>query len=673
LFISEIRIENFRLFGSGNDAFVLCLNPGLTALVGDNDAGKTAIIDAIRYVLRTTDQEYVQLESTDFYQPSGGKDCADHISIRCKFEGLLPQDRGAFAEYLTYEERGPSKETVLFVVWLAKKQDKYPRSRRLQPIEWRSGEKGDGPLIEPGARSLLMATYLRPLRDAERAMSAGRGSRLSQILQHTPEILSEGNPFDHKQEPAIDPTTLSVLGIGDYASHLLGKSAGVAKTRQKLNQDYLSPLSFIGDPLSAQISVGQNSDESGRLRQLLEKLEVNLGQAQYPGEPSNRGLGTNNLLFMACELLLLGSEEEVFPLLLIEEPEAHLHPQRQLRLMGFLQDQIKTPRSDGQQIQIIVTTHSPNLASDIKLDNIVLIRDRKAFSLSRGNTMLEKSDYHFLERFLDVTKANLFFAKGVIIVEGDAENILLPTIARLIGRDLRKYGISLINVGGTGLRRYGKVFIRANPAKDGVISTPVACIADLDVMPDCAPSILGKLKDDEQLPQKSKRRWSVKSDFAGDMTLRKEEVRSKSSGQSVATFVADEWTLEYDLAYAGLAEELWVAAHLASKDERINEGKTKRWREVRIARKSFLDLCARADTTEKRATHIYACFADGTSKAVTAQYLAEILDWRISRKRLTSITLREKLPKYLVSAIEYVTSPFEPQAGSSQVEEPQSG
>jgi putative ATP-dependent endonuclease of the OLD family len=672
LFISEIKIENFRLFGSGDDAFVLRLNPGLTALVGDNDAGKTAIIDAIRFVLRTTDQEYVQLEPTDFYQPSGGKDCADHISIRCKFEGLLPQDRGAFAEYLTYEKRGLLTETVFFVVWLAKKQEKYVRSRRLLPIEWRSGEKGEGPLIEPGARSLLMATYLRPLRDAERAMSAGRGSRLSQILQHTPEIVSEGAPFDPSQNPAVDPTILSVLGIGDYAGHLLGKSAGIAKTRQKLNKDYLSPLSFIGDPLSAQISVGQNLDESGRLRQLLEKLEVNLGQGQQLGEPSNRGLGSNNLLFMACELLLLGSEEEVFPLLLIEEPEAHLHPQRQLRLMGFLQDQIKTPRADGQQIQIIVTTHSPNLASDIKLDNIVLIRDRKAFSLSRGKTMLDPADYRFLERFLDVTRANLFFAKGVVIVEGDAENVLLPTLARLIGRDLREYGVSLINVGGTGLRRYGRVFMRADSAKDGTISTPVACVADVDVMPDCAPCIVGKLKEGEQLPQKSERRWLVKSDFAGDLTFRKEEIRSKSSGQNVATFVADEWTLEYDLAFAGLAEELWIAAHLASKDERINDGKTKRWREVRAARKSFLKLCSQTDSTEKRAAYVYAWFTEGTSKAVTAQYLAEILEWKIRRKRLTSTSLREKLPKYLVSAIAYVTSPFEQQGGAGHAGGPQS-
>ena len=104
--ISEIRIENFRLFGAGKDAFRLSLKPGLTALVGENDAGKTAVIDALRFVLGTRDQESMRLELTDFHDAPNG-DRAHEISTRLVFSGLTPGDRSAFAEYLTYREDGP--------------------------------------------------------------------------------------------------------------------------------------------------------------------------------------------------------------------------------------------------------------------------------------------------------------------------------------------------------------------------------------------------------------------------------------------------------------------------------------------------------------------------------------------------------------------------------------
>ena len=75
-----------------------------------------------------------------------------------------------------------------------------------------------------------------------------------------------------------------------------------------------------------------------------------------------------------------------------------------------------------------MTTHSPNLASKVKLDNLIICRGDKAFPMGSDFTELEKGDYLFLERFLDVTKANLFFAQGVILVEGDAEIYRQPRL-----------------------------------------------------------------------------------------------------------------------------------------------------------------------------------------------------------------------------------------------------
>jgi putative ATP-dependent endonuclease of OLD family len=663
VYISEIYIENFRGFGSGDRAFVLSLNPGLTALVGENDAGKTAVIDALRFVLGTRDQELVRVEQTDFHQPPG-EPRASQIVIRLTFRGLTAGDRGAFAEFLTYEEEGGPVQTSLILTWVAKRSAKENTSRRIAPPEWRTGAKGDGPPLDFGARSLLTATYLRPLRDAERAMSAGRGSRLSQILQHTKEIKETGVPFDAATLAGLDPKTLSVLGLGDYASFLFGESKGIAATRTKLNDDYLAPLSFADDPLRARIGVSGHSDDAVRLRQLLEKLEVALAPMADPLSAHSRGLGSNNLLFMACELLLLAAESDGFPLLLIEEPEAHLHPQRQLRLMSFLQAQAAKARPDGQTIQIIVTTHSPNLASELPLGHLALIQGGRAFPLSEGKTKLSKSDYRFLERFLDVTKANLFFARAVLIVEGDAENILLPVIARLIGRDFSEFGVSVVNVGGVGLGRYARVFMREDLVADGEIGIPVACITDMDVMPNNAPWIVGILKEGEKVPPKppSKRQWRIKSDFAeGELEQRRKDRTDKASGQKVQTFVADEWTLEFDLAYFGLLSPVWRAAACALADDKIQAGTIDAKKVVEESVEALKALKAQKLDAATLAAHAYAKFQDeGASKAIAAQYLAERLEDAVAKNQIDAEGLRKLLPPYVVGAIAHVTRPFEP-------------
>ena len=497
---------------------------------------------------------------------------------------------------------------------------------------------------------MLRATYLRPLRDAESALSAGRGSRLSQVLQQTGDV-EDGKAYD--PDAQIDPRQLNVLGIGDFANALLEKQQGINRTREKINT-HLIKLSLHGDELKSSIKVsGTNVSPDYRLRQLLEKLDLNLGSGSKPDPSGRLGLGSNNLLFMACELLLMAQEDDGNKLLLIEEPEAHLHTQRQLRVMKYLQEQ-----AVERGVQIIVTTHSPNLASAISLDNMVMIQNGHAFSLAKDETELAPSDYRFLERFLDVTKANLFFARGVMIVEGDAENILLPTLARLVGRDFTAYGVSIVNVGGVGLRRYARIFQRHDVVKAGQLGIPVACVTDMDVMPDCGKSIIKK-----ELPTKGE------LGKAG-LTTKRTALSEKTSGQKVKTFIANEWTLEYDLAYFGLAKDVYVAAHLAKKDDALaklgkdlDEASAKTEEQKAQTDFDILEQEASKNTTngiadgcaykELLATKIYALFTNGTkaSKTISAQYLAGALE----DKKLTPEDWRKVLPPYLVEAIDYVT------------------
>ncbi|MDP3000009.1 MAG: AAA family ATPase [Bryobacterales bacterium] len=654
MYLSKITIENFRCFGEGVNRLELPFRPGLTALVGENEAGKTAVIDALRFALGTSDQEWYRLEDADFHKDETTRE----IRIVCKFESLSAPDQRAFVEYLTYGEGGKG-QPVLYVNWTAKDTGEAFRGRPYRRVEMHSGKEGDGPGLVPEVRELLRATYLRPLRDADQALAAGRGSRLSQVLYHTDQVKTAGVRYD----PRVDIDQLNVLGIGDLANALLEKQKGIVDAREKIDE-HLKGLSLGGDVIGSKIKVsGATASDDVRLRQLLEKLDLILSG------PGKLGLGSNNLLFMACELLLLAQEDEGNKLLLIEEPEAHLHTQRQLRVMRTLQEQ-----AAEKGIQIIVTTHSPNLASAITLDHMVMIRKRRCFSLAKGQTQLEPSDYRFLERFLDVTKANLFFACGVMIVEGDAESILLPTLARLLGRDFTKHGVSIVNVGGVGLRRYARIFQRKDAQKDGILDIPVACVTDMDVMPDCAPLILGKLKEGDEWPETDRRRWRAKRDIGNETALdaHRGVKTAKASGQSVKTFVSDKWTLEYALALGpeakdggfplGLAEDVYVAANLADHDDAINAGNIQAAEVVTTAADQFAALKREAvaedgcAAEEVLATKVYARFAkDGVSKPVAAQYLAERLTSKYGKGEITAEGLRARLPRYLTQAIDYVT------------------
>lgn len=711
MYLSALKVQNFRQFGAEPNHLFIEFNKGVTALVGENDAGKSSVIDALRFVLQTRDGEYVRLQPEDFHIPAEGPQ-ATQITIVAKLADLSVADQGALSEYVTFN----GGAAVVYVHWTARRLSDDVLARRWVDIAVRSGHSGGGPSIDTNVRQLLAAAYLRPLRDATREMSPGRGSRLSQVLKNFPSI-KDGSGFDTDQ-PLANPTSLSLAGLAGYLRHMVNLHPGVAAAQNSVNENYLSHLSIEGDELHGQINFVEGSSESARLRQILERMELSLldqGSREARGE---YGLGSNNLLFMACELLLLGKEPDGLPLLLIEEPEAHLHPQRQLRLMEFLST-AATPRvaspsvtspavghptqdnepvegalpwdegnaaphsqssdirgttaaevdqeSETRPVQVILTTHSPNLSSKIALDNLVLMHGRRAYSLGKQHTKLDVGDYRFLARFLDVTKANLLFARGVLVVEGDAEAILLPALAKLLGRDLTRHGVSVVNVGGVGLGRYARILQRAHP-EHGVLNIPVACISDMDVMPDCAPEILGLVEgaDDPKWENTAQRKWRATRDFGGDDDSRllgleeRRRLRKANDEQNVKTFVAGRWTLEYDLAFSGMARELLVAARLAAKDDAIHAARETHDRVIELAMTEYERFASSGMSAEQICSTIYALFhRKVASKAITAQYLVDILEQRYRGNVVPREGLEERLPGYLVEAITYVTSRLE--------------
>ncbi len=641
MYLEKIHADGFRIF----DNFKLTLNPGLNIIVGGNNSGKTALIDAIRYTIDTNSSEWIRIQESDF------KNGETKFTIQLKFNDITPMQASVYVEHLTHEQLPDNngRKSVLYVNLHAELTDHLSRGNRFIRTELRSGLNADGPSIERDVRNYLSATYLKPLRDAEAELTASRGSRLSQVLQSSDKFRDQDN---------VEKLLLALIN----ANKTILKNPGISDSRDRISRQ-LDNLNFNSNPFNPIIEIIGGTDLSklssperkSLFRRVLEKLHLLIDNSDR-----HQGLGYNNLLFMATELLLLEQEQDDFPLLLIEEPEAHLHPQLQMKFLKALRDGFGG--EDRPALQSILTTHSPNLTSKAPLENIIVMGDGRAFPLRPEDTELAKDDYIFLEKFLDVTKSNLFFAKGVLIVEGDGENILLPTIAKLLGRPLEDYGVSVVNVGSTAYARYAKIFQRQGlndiSNQEKWMPTKVVCLRDLDLWPekakkeDCNPIGFKEWKDG------NKQYWE--SYYDGDSGKRNSWITKKEevASQNVKVEISDFWTFEYSLVRNGLASEVYEAFNSSVE--------------------GFTDL---SKDIEDRAIQIYGLIdAKSGGKTQTAYALSELLEKKyivmdepaISGETVESKTdrikrnkaarygkqteFREKLPQYIVRAIEYVTN-----------------
>lgn len=699
MYLHELKLWNFRKYGTIGDTFEssepglkVKFRDGVNVLVGENDSGKTTIIDAIRYVLRTQSFEYIQVEEKDFHQDSITNLRTEEMKIECTFKGFSDAEAGHFIEWIGFEEDKDGQKEYILKVWL------YARVKENSIYQYvRAGIDVEGSYIEGEARDFLRVVYLKPLRDALTEMTHGNKSRLAQILKSHSVFKKEkdehGDEILHELENKYSKLKKEVDSFFDISKTEKGKI--ITETINQL--------------LGEKFLLGNDSRKAGitltgsELSDILKQLDLIL-------ENNRSGLGTLNLLFIAAELLLFEDVNTTFKLTLIEELEAHLHPQYQLRLIDFINTQNKYG-------QFILTTHSTTLASKINLNSLIICNGKSVFPMGEEHTSLKPTDYKFLERFLDSTKANLFFAKGVIIVEGDAENLLIPTIAEIIERPLHKYGISIVNVGSTAFKRYANIFVRKDEPEYDI---KVSIISDLDIrsleyydtgdIPTITPieqCFIDKLKAVTQdinydnlpeffntksefedfiknnksvihFPNQPKGQLSIKEqllqifDSEPQKTLneallislredKKERIESQWNDKlPVKIYLPEQWTLEYEIASSKLYRYLCQAIDLA-RIEKSNPYFSASDNDFSSIKETVDGLYSTDVLTNKQQVYnIFKPVSDGVvSKAIVAQYLAQILmNETDSGTNIKEMILSDLRLRYIVDAIHYVTEPI---------------
>jgi len=478
MYISNLIIRNYRNFLG----FEINLKP-FTVIIGENNSGKTNLLNALglifsseiaffkKRVLEVDDINYKSVYNfkktvVDLSVPPEEIKFPE-VKIEVTMRNFNSDQEAVVADWFIDQELKEAKLTYVFANRDPKKTEWIKKKRQLvEKIQEKDFESGteflqkkidliDFPIksydyiiyggldeskpVDGYFLRMLKMEYLDALRDAKRELVASGDYRLLyKILNNR----DEEKFADVKQE----------LNSFDQAI----KDSAELKNIKSDIEEYLDKISLQGDFESNCIDFQFSSIE---ISELLKKLSLIYGS--NPINVERNGMGRNNLLYISLiisHLYTKSSQNDniFFNIIGIEEPESHLHPHLQEHMGKNFQSEVNDSK------QIILTSHSTHITSKLDLENLVVLYNdsngdvQNHYILSNfGATAEEQKTIKYLKKYLDATNSTLFFSRKIILVEGIAEQLLIPIFFKKIyGQTIEKVRCNVVNVNGLAFKNY---------------------------------------------------------------------------------------------------------------------------------------------------------------------------------------------------------------------------
>ncbi|EOP02077.1 hypothetical protein ICS_05711 [Bacillus cereus BAG2O-3] len=499
MYISNINIINYKNFRANSINF----NDGINVIIGHNNAGKSNLLRALALIFNTNSKKHLSID--DFNKnipldelkvdPPSIKITATLQQEDC--EELMSDDLVTISNWLTRLEE-PYEAKLQYEFYLPTRfHEKYQSAvKEAEDIAevWQLVQDeflrlytykicGGNPINQVTADSESLKKFdfqfLDAIRDVERDMFSGKNTLLKNVLDFFMDynIKSDGTLEKEQKEAEIK---IKKKEFGESAGDL------ISLLNERMTEGKKHILSYAQDIGASYDKSTPNFDGSITDIELYSALKLIVEYETGIKMPIiNNGLGYNNLIFMSLLLAkmqvdanedYLGSNAKVYPMLVIEEPEAHLHPTMQRQLLNFLKKNLKNKKVR----QIFVTTHSTHITGAVNLDELICIYKNGSETLIGypGKTFGEnKKSKKYVQRFLDATKSNMLFAEKIILVEGLAEQLLMYIFAEYSNVSLEDNHIAVINADGKYFDHFLHLFNTSNP---NAIRRKVACITDRD-------------------------------------------------------------------------------------------------------------------------------------------------------------------------------------------------